>query len=245
MVRKAKCNRVDKERAAKDAVAVANGQPTFKERKAAEREARLAARVAKRDAIPTAPPAPPQRKARKMNQNRGRRGRLNSSGQWIYDGIPIPISTLEKQTMDLGALGAATSSSIGENDKSLLQTSKAELLGASYGTESNSLSPLLFKASRNRPLLERYFLQIRTQVGHPEDLCISVRQGILSLVDIELNKAGVCFSITLYEGRYRIELLWKEAGEVCHRTSYFPPAHHHILPKRQKCGQTSISISTY
>ena len=51
MARNAKPTRAERQRAARDAAAVANGQPTSKERKAAEQERRLAERVSKRAAV--------------------------------------------------------------------------------------------------------------------------------------------------------------------------------------------------
>ena len=142
------------------------------------------------------------------------KSRQNSSGKWMYDGIELDMSIIESRftATTLSTIPSTAATDYGNSDE--VRISETEILSADYVANGDSSPLLLVEPRKNKKKEDRRYLEVRTRDGHPNDLCLSVRQSVLSLLDIDLNSAGLSFSLTMYEGRYRIEVILREKERV-------------------------------
>ena len=144
------------------------------------------------------------------------KSRQNSSGKWMYDGIELDMSIIQGRLTALTLSTIPSIATIDDVDDDTLRITRTEIWCADYVANGDSAPLLLVEPVKNKRKEDRCDLEVRTRDGHPNDLCLSVRQIVLSLLTIDLNSAGLSFSLTMYEGRYRIEVILRRKERVSH-----------------------------
>ena len=148
------------------------------------------------------------------------KSRQNSSGQSIFDGIEPNMSIIQGRLTATTISTIPSTAAIDNGNDGELRISRTEIWCADYVANGDSAPLLLVEPLTNKNRLDRCDLEVRTRAGHPNDLCLSIRQAVLSLLTIDLNVAGLSFSLIMYEGRYRIEVTLREKERVSR--SIFP-----------------------
>ena len=148
------------------------------------------------------------------------KSRQNSSGQSIFNGIEPNMSNIQGRLTATTISTIPSTAAIDNGNDGELRISRTEIWCADYVANGDSAPLLLVEPLTNKNRLDRCDLEVRTRAGHPNDLCLSIRQAVLSLLTIDLNVAGLSISLIMYEGRYRIEVTLREKERVSR--SIFP-----------------------